>query len=195
MFVTNPNLRAQDKKIKSFIEHKPVQPKPKTDYKPLVESKSKKIVNGLSNRVFLVPGKMVAVWFEHIPENLPYLKGCGYRFMKPINNCYHDYQFELYKIVFPENHKKGYKGSLNTSSFMYEYANFGIIGLIISALILAYIISFIEVYFSDNRKLRFSINAFYILMLSSSAISTLLFSGGWILMIILYVIFRKTFSK
>ena len=191
VIVTNPNMRTKDKTITSIQQTPNSVSQPDHNYQPVKGSKIKKIAETLSNRIFLIPGKMVSDWFKHIPHDLPYLKGCGYRFLKPFTNCYKNYQLELYEIVYPQSYNKGFKGSLNTSSFMYDFANFGIIGLLISALILGFIISFIEVIFVDNIILKFSINAFYILMLSSSAISTLLFSGGWALMIILFGVFRK----
>lgn len=190
--VTNPNMRAKGENIKLIKQHPEAEYN--LNYQPLKGSKSKIIAVTLTNRVFLIPGKMVSDWFKHIPSDLPYLNGCGYRFLNPINNCYKNYQLELYEIVYPEWHKKGYIGSLNTSSYMYDYANFGIIGLLISALILGFIISFIEIVFADNFNIKLSINAIFILMLSSSAISTLLFSGGWALIIILFSVFKKNLT-
>ena len=77
---------------------------------------------------------------------------------------------------------------------MYEYSNFGRTGLILSALLLGFLLCFIELIFGSNMLLKTSLNLFPIFMLSSGALTTALFSGGWGLIIILYYIFTKDFK-
>ena len=153
-------------------------------------------VNSLIKRVLITPGKIVSKWFENIPSNQPFLGGCGYRFIAPIIGCkYQNYSQELYKNIFPKYAAKGIKGNVNTTSFMYEYSNFGVAGLIFSALVMGLIIAFIDYLFAFSLLCKFSINGFYVLMLSSSALTTLMFSGGWALMIILFYIYKSEFLK
>tara|TARA_B100001287_G_scaffold272907_1_gene275411 strand:- start:446 stop:1777 length:1332 start_codon:yes stop_codon:yes gene_type:complete len=153
-------------------------------------------VNSLMRRVFITPGKIVSKWFENIPNKRPFLNGCGYRFFAPIVGCeYQNYSLKLYKNIFPSYAEKGIKGNVNTTSFMYDYSNFGKTGLVLSALVMGFIIAFIDYLFAFSLLCKFSINGFYVLMLSSSALTTLMFSGGWALMIILFYIYRSDFLK
>ena len=146
----------------------------------------------IKKRVILTPGKIVAKWFVNIPNNEPFLNGCGYRILAPILGCdYRNYGQELYDDIFPKYAAIGIKGNVNTTSFMYDYANFGILGLIISGLLMGALISIIDFIFSFNIMVKFAVNSFYILMLSSSALTTLMFSGGWGLMILLFFIYKK----
>lgn len=185
VFVANPALRGGDTNTISFS---PV--KKQEEGNGLLRS-----VRGLTDRVFLTPGKIVSGWFESIPKDKPYLNGCGYRFLAPLLHCeYREYASELYPVLFPEFAEQGYAGRVNAASFMYDYSNFGWIGIIFSAIIMAIVFVMINILFAGKELIKFCVNIYYVLVLSSSALSTLLFSGGWGLMIVLFLICRKNFS-
>ena len=95
---------------------------------------------------------------------------------------------ELYPIIYPEFAKRGFSGTVNVASFMYDYVNFGVFGFLLSAVSIALIFNIVEFVFKSNFVALFSLNAFYVLMLSSSSLSTLLFSGGWGLIIVLFML-------
>ena len=153
-----------------------------------------RVLIGLKNRVLVVPGEMVSEWFEHIPAKKPFLYGDGYGFLCKIKGIKHiEYSKTLYPIIRPKFAKQGLKGSVNTASFMYEYSNFGNAGLVLSALFLGFLLVFIESIFGNNALLKTSLNLFPIFMLSSGALTTALFSGGWGLVIVLYYIFAREF--
>ena len=131
-------------------------------------------------------------WFENIPSKKPFLKGTGYRFYaKLVGKEYHNYAQELYPIIYPKHVEKGFHGNINVASFMYDYSNFGKSGLILAGFILALIFIFIESLFKNHLLLKVCLNAFPIFMLSSSALTILLFSGGWGLYILLFFLFKK----
>jgi len=154
-----------------------------------------RVLLGLKHRILVVPGEMVAKWFQEIPKNKPFLHENGYGFICKIKGIKHiEYSKVLYPIIRPKYAEKGLKGSVNTASFMYEYSNFGRTGLILSALLLGFLLCFIELIFGSNMLLKTSLNLFPIFMLSSGALTTALFSGGWGLIIILYYIFTKDFK-
>ena len=141
-------------------------------------------------------GKIVAKWFLNIPKNEPFLYGCGYRMLAPILGCnYKNYGQELYDDIFPKYAAIGIQGNVNTTSFMYDYANFGLAGLVLAGFIMGFLISSIDFIFSFSLMFKFAINGFYILMLSSSALTTLIFSGGWGLMILLFFIYKSDLLK
>lgn len=154
-------------------------------------------VKGLMSRVVVVPGRIVSDWFDLIPERFPFLKGCGYHFLTPFNGCqFVDYSTRLYGALYPEYYNQGVRGSVNVASFMYDYSNFGKWGLIYSAMILSIFFCVVDFLFEkESLLLKLSINFYYILALSSSALSTLLFSGGWGLMILLFFLFKNGLRK
>jgi len=178
VYITNPGLRSVNEVVK---------PETKTQ-KPIVTANRM-----LAERVILLPGEIVSKWFDIIPEQKPFLYGCGYRFLAPILGCsYVEYQTELYPVFFPDYARRGFKGTVNTASFVYDYANFGKVGLVISGILLSILIFFIENLFEFDLVFNLSLNAFYVFMLSSSALSTLLFSGGWALILLLFFVYKKT---
>jgi hypothetical protein len=153
-----------------------------------------RVLLGLKHRIFVVPGEMVSQWFHHIPKNKPFLYGDGYGFICKMKGIKHvEYSKVLYPIIRPKYAEKGLQGSVNTASFMYEYSNFGNAGLVLSALFLGFLLFFIESIFGNNVLLKTSLNLFPIFMLSSGALTTALFSGGWGLVIVLYYIFAREF--
>ncbi len=144
----------------------------------------------LVRRLMIVPGKTVGDWFLLIPSEYPFLNGCGYRFAK-IFGCEHqDYSKLLYPRIYPHYAVKGLKGTVNVASFMYEYSNFGKIGLILAGLIIALLFLVVQKMFTNQFIWLVVFNFFPVLMLSSKSFTTLLFSGGWGLTILLFFIFR-----
>ena len=154
------------------------------------------VLYGIQKRMFEVPGEIVSKWFDNIPKNKPFLNGRGYRFITVITGEeYVRYDAELYPIIRPNYAEQGYTGTVNTASFMYDYANFGILGLIISGFFISLFIIIIELIYIGNMAIKLSLNLFHIALLSSAAITTLAFSGGWIFLIILYLLFLRNYSK
>lgn len=155
-----------------------------------------RISKGITKRVFLLPGETVVDWFETIPDKKPFLNGDGYRFIARMKGTEHrNYAKELYPVVYPELAEAGYQGSVNVASFMYEYSNFGRLGLALAGLLLGLLFVFIQAIFKDNVVMGVSINLFQVFMLSSQALSTALVSGGWGLLIILFFIFKPDLKK
>lgn len=186
VYVTNPQIRG------GVDDLKKVQTEEKTK-----KSNAIIIFTALCKRVFVVPGEMVSEWFRCIPEKKPFLHGNGYNIISKIKKEeFHDYALELYPIIKPKMAKKGLKGSVNVASFMREYSNFGIIGLVLSGLITALFFLFIEFVYKDTDiKIKLALNLFLIFLLSSGALSTLLLSGGWLFLIGLFFIFKKEFNE
>ena len=159
---------------------------------PTSNSTIKTILIGLEKRILIVPGKTISGWFKHIPKDLPYLNGSGYRFARFITKEeYSNYAKELYPLMYPNYVARGIKGNVNVASFMYDYANFGWKGFIISGISIGLLFIFIEWLFMDQFILKLSINTIPVFLLSSQAITTALFSGGWALMLMLYFLFIK----
>ncbi|MEY4141684.1 MAG: hypothetical protein RL110_1056 [Bacteroidota bacterium] len=150
---------------------------------------------GLKERVAVTPGRIVTKWFDHIPKDKPFLKGNGFKiYTKLTGGEFHDYTEELYPLVYKENAKHGLKGTVNVAGFMRGYANFGLLGLALAALGLAFYLVIIEYVFKEQTLIKFALNIFPLVMLSSSSLLTIIFSGGWLLTIVLFVVFRHLLS-
>lgn len=151
-----------------------------------------RIFKGLYHRIMIIPGEMVSKWFDIIPEKKPFLNGEGYRIIAKMKGVEHrNYSAELYPLIRPLNAARGLRGNVNTASFMYDYANFGKIGLILSGISLAFLFILIESMFGNEFSMKFSINLFFVLIISSTALTTTLFSGGWAFIVGLYLFFLK----
>ncbi len=144
----------------------------------------------LARRLLIVPGKTVGDWFLLIPAEYPFLHGCGYRFAKLFGCEYTEYSKLFYPRLYPHYAIKGLKGTVNVASFMYEYSNFGKIGLVLGALIIALLFFTVQKLFAGEFIWLMVFNFFPVLMLSSKSFTTLLFSGGWGLTILLFFLFR-----
>lgn len=186
VLIQNPEIRNSEVSIKEEIK------KNSEVLNSGSKSTFKTILIGLEKRILITPGQTISGWFKFIPEYLPYQKGSGYRFAKFITKKEHsNYAKEIYPLMYPSYAAKGLKGNVNVASFMYDYANFGWKGFIFSGLSMGLLFVFIELLFMNHLVLKLSLNTIPVLLLSSQAITTALFSGGWGLILILFFLFGK----
>jgi hypothetical protein len=151
------------------------------------EQKSSQVSEGLFKRIFIVPGKTISMWFSHVPKDKPFLYGKDFGlYTKLTGQKTADYNLELYPLFYPAYAKQGVKGSVNTAHFMRTYANFGWWGLPLAAALLALFFQLLNIVHRKTQGgLAFSLQIFPLLLLSSGSLLTLLFSGGWGLIILL----------
>jgi len=184
VIITNPRLRGKHDTAKV-----------------MVAKRSGNSVNvgaaGIVDRVVFVPGEVAAFWFKSIPSSFPFLEGCGYNFLRPFLNCdYRDYAKELYIAKYPEYSNAGFVGNLNAACFMYDYANFGKKGLIIAGIFTSLLMLFVSALFRGTETgLILAINGFPAILLNSTAYTTMLLSGGWGLLLLLFLLFNQSFIK
>ena len=188
VFVSNPPLRGGENDLKEASS--------KT-IKVQKESAFQKISSGLLKRVFILPGEMVGNWFEIIPEHKPFLEGKGYRtYCKIMQQEYHDYNLELYPVIYPDYAEKGVQGSVNAAHFMRGYSNFGNIGLTQSGAFLAIVFLVMNILFKNTGiEMKLTLNLFPIFLLSSGSLTTILFSGGWGIVMVLFWVFKKELDE
>ena len=154
-----------------------------------------RITLGMSIRIFVTPGEMVAKWFDNIPSNKPFLYGDGYPLLPRLKGTeYRDYNKELYPIIRPQYAERGLTGTVNTATFVREYSNFGWLGLVLSSFIVALFFTLQTNIFKGYFIANLALNMIFILMLSSTNLWTLLVSGGWFMIIILFAIFKDSFK-
>jgi hypothetical protein len=185
-YIQNVTMRGGINDIQVDFEKKP----------PSAGSIILNIFLGLKDRVAVTPGKTVTKWFDHIPEDKPFLHGNGFKFYSKLSGGqFHDYTKELYPLVYEENAKHGLTGTVNVAGFMRGYANFGLLGLVIAAIGLALFLVILELFYRDQTLIKFALNIFPLIMLSSSSLLTIMFSGGWLLTLFLFILFRSVFNS
>ena len=191
VYIANPKMKATQDDINA--EMKKNGSLYKEDDKKF-DGSSTSAVSKIFERVFVTTGKVAGYWFDKIPLEYPYAKGCGYRFLSPLLGCdfnNFDYSHIIYNATYTKESKMGFKGTVTAANFVYDYANFGYIGLAYSAFILALFFFFLQHLFSHSFKWIISINGLFVIWLSSVAFHTLLFSGGWLISIFLFLIFKN----
>jgi hypothetical protein len=141
----------------------------------------KAIGAGLAHRILLTPGEAVTQWFDAFPAVYPFEHGCGYRFAAPALGCRFVNNADLiYLHTSPEYVSQGLRGEMNAAHFAEEYANFGLAGLALSAFLAAFVILIAAVLTAGlGAEIALSINAPFIVILTSTALHTTLLSGGW----------------
>lgn len=146
----------------------------------------------LYRRILLVPGAVMTAWFDHIPSRLPFAGGCGYRWMAPVLGCqYVAYAFQINEIENPELASKGVRGSMTTAFFVEDYANFGIVGLVIAGFVLAMILNAIGRLFGTAWEANLALNAIPLVLLLEIPLGTVILTGGWIITFFLYLLFAR----
>lgn len=146
-----------------------------------------KLAKSLVRRVLLVPGEVVAEWFDIFPAKVPFVYGCGYRFLAPLIGCEFKQNARLvYAIQYPDRAAQGIFGNRNAAHFMEEYANFGISGLFLAGVLAAGAIGVATLLMINVSLSAFlSLNTVFLLMLASTALHTTLLSGGWFMAMII----------
>lgn len=195
MLATNPHLRPQAAPVPHVASHShEVRPAPS------VMEPSKSIVApllaGLIDRVVFVPGEVVGRWFDAIPVKLPYAYGCGYRRIAQLMGCEHvNFPEQVYALYNKDLVQQGVFGTMNVASFMEDYANFGLFGLIGGGIVLALLLYLLGVMFRGRRRIGVALNSVPLLYLSSGTLLSLLLSGGWLMTLVLYAIFHNEFNN
>lgn len=158
--------------------------------KKISQTKTHQVSEGILKRIFIVPGKTLGLWLKHVPKDKPYLYGRDFSLYANLTNQkVADYNLELYPLFYPNYAQKGIKGSVNTAHFIRAYANFGWWSLPFSAIFLALFFQFLNIlYRKTEPTIAFSLQLFPLLLLSSGSLLTLLFSGGWGLILALLLI-------
>lgn len=147
-------------------------------------------------RTIVIPGQVVTAWFRHIPENLPYAKGCAYRWAAAILRC--EFQFMPQKVHDIENPilvREGIKGTMTAANFMEDYANFGRAGLIGSGIVMGFLLALIGVIYGVRWRVAILLNLIPIAMLVELPLSTILLTGGWAFTTLLYALFKSRIDE
>jgi hypothetical protein len=151
---------------------------------------STSVFQGLIHRVFVIPGEIVSLWLDVVPDKEPFLYGRGYGVLAyAMNQPYENYDLKLYRYWKPSYVKQGVQGRVNTATFMREYSNFGYAGLLIACVFIAFVLYLIQFIFGNDWKSLLSLMGMPVLLLSSSNLLTIFFSGGAFVFLLLYLLF------
>jgi hypothetical protein len=91
--------------------------------------------------------------------------------------------------------KQGVHGTMTAASFMEDYANFGLKGLILSGLSLGLVLAIVGLIFGASWRWLLVFNLIPIALLIELSLTTVLLSGGWLLSSMLYLVFRCDFER
>lgn len=147
-------------------------------------------------RIFLIPGQVVTAWFNNIPHRIDYAHGCGYRVVAALLNC--EFRFVpqlIHDIENPALVAEGIKGTMTAANFMEDYANFGRGGLIGSGIMMGFLLALIGMIYYGNWRMAILLNFIPVAMLLELPLTTILFTGGWALTTVLYLLFRSQFNE
>lgn len=155
--------------------------------------KTEVIAASFFDRIFMLPGKVVADWFSVFPSKMAYKEGCGYRFVSPFLGCkFEDTPSRLYPIFYPRIAAAGVHGSYNAAHFAEEYVNFGPKGLFLSGVLIAIVLAIAAVATARAGLAAAAVLNFApIMSLTSGALHTTLLTGGWLfVMVLTYTLYR-----
>jgi len=153
-------------------------------------------VDTVYRRVFVIPGQVVSAWFRRIPADIPFAEGCASRPIASIKGCeFINMPRLMNDLEMPELAKQGIHGTMTAASFMEDYANFGLKGLIFSGVSLGLVLAIVGWLFSTTWRWSLVINLIPIALLIELSLTTVLLSGGWLLSLLLYWIFRDEFES
>lgn len=149
-------------------------------------------IGNLLDRLLFVPGRTGAIWVQLIPDHIPYAYGCGYRFIAPFLGCdFINFPVLIHQRVEPELNEQGIHGTMNAAEVFSGYANFGMIGAVITGAVMASFMLFLTWVFRNQMRFGASVSIPFIAMQSSSGLPVALLSGGWLLSIGLFLVFRR----
>lgn len=135
-------------------------------------------------RLVIVPAQVTAQWYFQYEDASEREEGCGYRVLAKLLGCeYVHMPTKLYGIYHAELvQQRGLTGSLNTGSYMHDFGNFGYVGVIFGAVVFGILFTVVRfVCRSDSAFL--ALNLMPVLSLPEMPLSTVLNSGGWLLII------------
>jgi hypothetical protein len=186
VFASNPRLRGEELVNFPAAHHQDLD----------LREASATALEALLRRTVEVPGYVAARWFECVPDSLPFQYGNGYHIVARITGHeFRNYSLELFPVIHPHYERRGISGSVNTASFIYDYINFGGWGMLLSGFVLAVILAALRWLYSRHWRWLFALNALPVLFLSSASTTTMLFSGGWALVNVLFLLFAKALIR
>lgn len=149
------------------------------------------VLMSLRERLVVVPAQVTAQWYSFYKDPGRREYGCGYRLLARAMGCaYQHIPAKLYAVFYPDLVKaRGLTGSLNSGSYIHDFANFGYLGVMVGAIFFAMLFTALRVFCQDSAALL-ALSLMPVLSLVEMPISTVLNSGGWLLIIFTSVLLK-----
>lgn len=144
-------------------------------------------------RIFVVPGEITTEWFNTFPAQHSYFGGCGYSFLKRVLACQEaeDPSTIMYNRLYPDLHNnKGLKGNAPAANFVMAYANLGVVGIVIEAILTGLVLVLCGVALGKSVFL-IPLNLIPVVMLNEAAVTTVVLTHAWAITIGLSLVFRR----
>lgn len=149
------------------------------------------VVASIRERLMIVPAQVTAQWYSFYEDPERRERGCGYRVLARIIGCeYQHIPTKLYALYYPELVKaRGLTGSLNSGSYIHDFANFGYPGVFVGAIVFALLFTAVR-FFCRNSPALLALSLMPVLSLPEMPISTVLNSGGWLLIMFVSILLQ-----
>jgi hypothetical protein len=149
------------------------------------------VLASVHERLIIVPAQVTAQWYLYYVDPEQREKGCGYRVVARVIGCeYQHIPTKLHTLYYPDLVKmQGLTGSLNSGSYIHDFANFGYVGVLIGAIVFALLFTVLRLFCGTSPALL-SLSLMPVLSLPEMPISTVLNSGGWLLIIFISMLLR-----
>lgn len=150
--------------------------------RPELDIPGSTLILSFRERLVIVPSQVMAQWYYQYRDPSARENGCGYRIVAAILQCkYVHIPTKLYATYYPDLvRSRGLTGSLNAGSYLHDFANFGYVGVAVGSLILALLFVALRLVSRAQAPLL-ALNVMPVLSLAEMPLSTLLNSGGWLL--------------
>ncbi len=138
------------------------------------------LVLSFRERLIIVPSRVIAQWYYQYKDSGDREDGCGYRLVAKLLGCdYVHIPTKLYGIYYQELVRgQGLTGSLNSGSYMHDFANYGYTGVVLGAIVFALLFSALR-FLCRGQAPLLALNVMPVLSLAEMPLTTLLNSGGW----------------
>lgn len=144
------------------------------------------LVMSFRERLIIVPSRVTAQWYYQYKDPVDREGGCGYRLVAKLLGCdYVHIPTKLYAIYYPELvREQGLTGSLNSGSYMHDFANYGYVGVAVGAIVFALLFSALR-FLCRGQAPLLALSVMPVLSLAEMPLSTLLNSGGWMFIMLI----------
>lgn len=149
-------------------------------YQPQLDIPGWTLVLSFRERLIIVPSRVTAQWYYQYKDPVDRERGCGYRLVAKLLGCdYVHIPTKLYATYYPDLvRNQGLTGSLNSGSYMHDFANYGYVGVVVGAIVFAFLFCALR-FLCRGQAPLLALSVMPVLSLAEMPLSTLLNSGGW----------------
>ena len=182
---SSPDIRGDITNMKKFVTERRDRPTI-NQVGSIGEFPGHTIVASLRERLVVVPAQVTAQWYYEYENPVRREGGCGYRVVARLIGCeYVHIPTKLYAIYYADLvSQRSLMGSLNSASYIHDFANFGYLGVLFGAIVFAFMFYGLHL-LCGSTPTFLALSLMPVLSLSEMPLSTVLNSGGWLFIIAL----------